>query len=313
MAHARRFRFGIQLTHPLPGTTWAATARRVEELGYSTLFLPDHFGDQLAPVPAMAAAAAATTELRVGALVFDNDYKHPVVMAKEMATLDVLSEGRVEFGLGSGWMRSDYDQSGIAYDPPRVRVERFFEAIAIIRGLWAEGAVDHEGEHYTIRGLDGLPKPHTPGGPPLLIGGGAPRMLRFAGAHADIVGVNPSIHSGAIDADAARDAGGDRYDQKLAWVREGAGDRFDDLELNVLVFFASVTDDPGALADMLGPMFGMGPAEVLDSPAIVAGSEAGIAELLEARRARWGLSYTVFQGPDALEAMAPVVARLAGS
>ena len=138
MAHDRRFRFGIQLSQPLAGLSWAESARKAEDLGFSTLFLPDHFGDQLAPIPAMMAAADATTTLNVGALVFDNDYKHPVVMAKEIATIDQLSGGRVEFGLGSGWMKSDYDESGIPYDAPKVRVERFFEGVEIIKGLWSE-------------------------------------------------------------------------------------------------------------------------------------------------------------------------------
>ena len=312
MAHDRRFRFGIQLSQPLAGLTWADSARKVESTGYSSLFLPDHFGDQLAPIPAMMAAADATTELKVGALVFDNDYKHPVVMAKEIATIDQLSGGRVEFGLGSGWMRSDYDESGIPYDPPKVRVERFFEGVQIIKGLWSDEPVTFEGEHYTITAHNGLPKPTTPGGPPLLIGGGAPRMLRFAGAHADIVGVNPSIHSGAIDGDAARDAAADRFDQKIAWVKEGAGDRFDELELNVLVFLAQVTDDADGVAEMMAPLFGSTPDMVKETPAAVFGTVDAICEQLEARRDRWGVSYYVFQG-DALDSMAPVVARLAGN
>ena len=131
---------------------WAALARKVEDLGYSTLFVPDHFGDQLAPVPALMAAADATTELNVGALVFDNDYKHPVVLAKEAATLDILSGGRLELGLGAGWMTTDYEQSGIPYDPPGVRVDRMVEGLAVIKGMFAEGPFSYQGKHYTIDG-----------------------------------------------------------------------------------------------------------------------------------------------------------------
>ncbi len=312
MAHPRRFRFGLQLSTPLAGTSWVDSARAVESAGFSTLFMPDHFEDQLAPMPALMAAAAATSELNVGALVFDNDYRHPVVLAKEIATLDLLSEGRVEFGLGAGWMRSDYDSAGISYDPPKVRVERFFEAVEVMQALWGDGEVDVAGDHYTISGLNGLPKPHTPGGPPLLIGAGAPRMLRFAGRHADIVGVNPSIRSGVIDADAARDAGADRFQQKIDWVKEGAGDRFDDIEINALVFMADVTDDAPAMADGLAPMFGMDGPSLLDSPAVILGSVDEICDRLEERRERWGVSYYVFQG-DAMAAMGPVVARLTGT
>jgi probable F420-dependent oxidoreductase len=312
MAHPRKFRFGIQCNNALPAMTWTETVQRAETLGYSTVFLPDHFGDQLAPLPAMMAAASATTALNVGALVFDNDYKHPVVLAKELATIDLLSEGRVEFGLGSGWMRSDYEQSGIPYEEPKVRVERFFEAVEIIRGLWGPDPVDFSGEHYQISDLNGFPKPHRPGGPKLLIGGGAPRMLRFAGKHADIVGINPSIHSGSIDADAARDAGLDRFEQKLQWVREGAGDRFEDLELNVLVFLAACSEDTSALAEMAGAMFATTPELARRTPTCVIGTEDQICEELNDRRDKWGLSYYVFQS-DAMETMAPIVARLSGS
>ncbi len=314
MAHPRRFRFGAQLHQPLPGLTWAESARRLEELGFSSLFMPDHFGEQLAPIAAMTAAAAATERLTVGTLVFDNDYRHPVVLAKEMATIDLLFEGRVEVGMGAGWMRSDYDQSGIPMDAPKDRVERLFEAVPIVRGLWGDGPVTQHGEHYRISGLDGLPKPHTPGGPPLLLAGGSKRMLRFAGAHADVVGVNPSIHSGEIDADAARDGMSDRMDQKFEWVRDGAGDRYADLEFNVWIPVVVVTDDATAVAEMVAPGFGLDPshaAEALESPMTLVGTEDEIVERIESRRDRWGFSYLVVQN-ESVFALAPIVERLAG-
>jgi len=171
MAHPRRFRFAVQVSTASSGDDWAAQARRYEDLGFSTLFLPDHFGDQLAPIPAMMAAADATTELKVGALVFDNDYKHPVVLAKEIATIDVLSGGRVEFGLGAGWMNSDYIQSGIPKDRDGVRIARMAEGLEVMKGLWADGPFSFSGAHYTISGLDGLPKPVQRPHPPILIGG----------------------------------------------------------------------------------------------------------------------------------------------
>jgi probable F420-dependent oxidoreductase len=311
MAHPRRFRFGVQLNTPFDGLTWAESARRIEDLGYSTLFMPDHFGDQLGPITAMATAAAVTTELKVGTLVFDNDYRHPVVLAKEMASIDLVSRGRAEVGIGAGWKRLDYEQAGIVEDAPKVRVDRMMEGVAILKGLWADGPFDHEGEHYRITALDGGPAPHTPGGPPLIIAGGAKRMLRFAGANADIVGVNPSIPNGEIDADAARDGGADRIDQKVEWVKEGAGDRFADLEINAWVPVAAITDDPQGFAELVAPGFGVAAAEVLDSPMTMVGTVAGIGEQLEARRERWGYSYHVIQRDNA-EAMAPVVAAFAG-
>jgi probable F420-dependent oxidoreductase len=311
MPHDRRFRFGIQLSQPLAGSTWQDTARRVEELGYSTLFVPDHFGDQLAPIAALSVAAEATSTLNVGALVFDNDYRHPVTLATEMATLDLLSSGRVEFGLGAGWMLTDYEQSGMTYDSPAVRVDRFEEGLAVIRGLFGPEPVTFAGEHYTVTGLNGLPKPSRPGGPPVIIGGGGKRVLSIAAREADIVGVNPNLRSGAIGTDTVADAMAAVVDEKIQWVRDAAGDRFDDLELNMLSFFSAITDDPTSLAEGVGSMFGASADEVLETPSVVVGTRDGIAELLEARRERWGFSYYVFQG-DSAEAMAPVVAELTG-
>jgi probable F420-dependent oxidoreductase len=312
MAHARRFRFGIQLSTATSGDDWAAKARQAESLGYSTLFLPDHFGDQLAPVPALMAAADATTSLNVGALVFDNDYKHPVVMAKEMATLDVLSGGRVEFGIGAGWMTTDYEQSGIPMDRPGVRIARMTEGLDVIKGLWGPGPFSYSGDHYTITGLDGLPKPLQQPGPPILIGGGGPKVLGIAARYADIVGVNPSIPAGEVGPDAARDAASDRVDQKVEWVRAAAGDRFGDLELNALVFVVTITDDPAPVREMMAGFFGVEPDLIAASPYVWIGSTGEIADQLRTARERWGLSYFVVQG-DAMESVAPIVAELAGT
>lgn len=312
MSHPRRFRFGVQASTAPNGANWAALARKVEGLGYSSLFMPDHFGEQLAPVPALMAAADATSTLRVGALVFDNDYKHPVVLAKELATIDVLSDGRLEIGLGAGWMNTDYEQSGIPHDPAGVRVSRMEEGIAVIKGLFAEGAFDFSGEHYRITGLDGLPKPVQDPHPPLLIGGGGRRVLSIAAREADIVGINPSLSSGAIDGNTTADATGAAMDRKVGWVREAAGARFDDIELNILMFGAMVTDDRETTAASVAPLFGMTAEEVLDAPSALIGNHEQMADTLRERRDRWGLSYFVIQA-DAMDALAPVVAQLAGT
>ena len=288
---------------------WAEAARRAEDLGYATLFMPDHFGDQLAPVPALMAAADATTSLRVGALVFDNDYKHPVVLAKELATLDVLSDGRLEVGLGAGWMQSDYDQSGIPMDPPGVRVSRMEEGIEVLKGCFGEGPFSFQGEHYTITDYDARPKPvQTP--PPLLIGGGAKRVLSIAAREAAIVGINPSIHSGHVDAAAAQDGAFERLDAKSAIVRDAAGARYDDLEINLLQFAAIITEDRKGTAEMMAPLFGLPPEAVETYPYACIGTVEQIVEDLQARRERWDASYIVFQGGPSMEAMAPVVAAL---
>ena len=311
----RPFRFGVELKRPLPGLTWPQTAQRVEELGYSTLVVPDHFDDQYAVGPALAAAAAATTTLRLSAFVYGNDYRHPVLVAKEVATLDVLSGGRMDLGLGAGWMRTDYDQAGLDYDRPGVRIDRMVESLHIIRGLLGDGPVTFEGEHYTIRGLEGLPKPvQSP--VPVAIGGGGRRMLSLAARHADIVGVNANLRSGEIGLDAIHDVLPDRFDAKLQWVRDAAGDRLDQLELNVLVAAAQVTEGGRATTDAMeatAAMFGQPAETVAEVPLLLIGSPAEIADTLRRRRQRWGFSYMVLQGDNSdLAGFAAVISDLDG-
>jgi len=313
MASPRTFRFGMQLSNASSGDEWSSLARKVEDLGYSTLFLPDHFGDQLAPLPAMMAAADATNTLRVGALVHDNDYKHPVVLAKEIATVDVLSGGRVEFGIGAGWMNTDYEQSGIPKDRDGVRIARMAEALQIYKGVWAEGPFSFSGAHYEVTGLDGQPKPHQPQGPPILIGGGGPKVLGIAGRFADIVGINPALPAGEVTLAAGPEMLAAAVDRKLGYVRGAAGDRFEQIELNVLVFFGAVTDNRATQVTNYAGLLGMEPEDFDGSPYFAFfGSVEEIADNLRAARERWGISYYCFQAA-AMEEMAPVVALLAGT
>lgn len=260
------------------------------------------------------AAASATSSLRVGALVFDNDYKHPVVLAKEAATIDVLSGGRLELGLGAGWMQSDYDQSGIPYDRPGVRLDRFEEGLAIVKGLLSPGGgpVTVSGAHYTVTGLEGLPRPvQEP--VPILVGGGGRRVLSIAGREADIVGINVDLRAGAITADAGPNTTSAKTTEKIGWVREAAGARFDALELNVLVFFTSVVDDRASVAEGLAGAFNVTPADVLASPHVLMGSVSELCDDLVRQREELGISYITIQGEDSMEALAPVVAQLAGT
>ena len=312
MPHPRRFRFGVQLTTDTTAAQLVATARRAQELGFSSAFLPDHFGDQLAPVPALMAIADAAPDLRVGTLVFDNDYRHPVVLAKECASLDVLTGGRFELGIGAGWMNTDYQQSGIPMDSPKVRVDRMEEGIAVLKAAFAEGPQSFAGQHYQVTDYNGLPKPVQKPHPPFLIGGGMKRVLSIAGREADIVGINPSIPNGAVDADAARSGLATATDQKVRWVKEAAGDRYPDLELNMLLFAAVVTDDREATLEAMAPLFGVAPAEVGDYPHAWVGTIDQICADIEARRDRWDVSYLTVQ-QDVMEAVAPIVARLAGT
>lgn len=312
MAHPRRFRFGVQINHAATADDWASLARRAEELGYSSVFMPDHFGEQFAPVPALMAAADATTDLRIGTLVFANDYKHPVVLAKEVATLDVLSGGRFEFGIGAGWMNTDYEESGIDHDRPGVRIDRLAESLQVCKGLFGPDPVTFEGDHYRITAMNGLPKPLQQPHPPVLIGGGGKRVLSLAGREADIVGINPKLTTGQVDSSAARNGAPELTDEKITWVREAAGDRYAELELNMLVFAVVITDDRAGTAEMMAPLFDLDPEVVEDYPLAWIGTEDEIVESLQARRERWDVSYLVVQA-DAMEAAAPIVSRLAGT
>lgn len=310
---ARPFRFGVQAGGSHDGASWRELARKIEGLGYSTLFVPDHFVDtELAPMVAMAVAAEATSELRVGSLVFDNDYKHPAVLAKEAATIDVLSGGRVELGIGAGWMRADYDALGLPYDEPAERVDRLEEALAVVKGCWGPGPFSHAGTHYTITDYDGTPKPARPPRPPILIGGGGRRVLRLAGREADIVGINPNLRAGAVTADTARDTLAEITDRKVGWIKEGAGERFEELELQIRYFVASITDDRHRFAEAVAPVFGVEPDAALESSTALVGTVDEVCDQLVARRERWHTSYCVI-GTEILDAFAPVVARLAGT
>ncbi|HEV8115933.1 MAG TPA: TIGR03621 family F420-dependent LLM class oxidoreductase [Acidimicrobiales bacterium] len=306
------FRFAVQLEGAPSGRAWRDLARQIESLGYSTLYMPDHLGDQWGPMVALTAAAEATTTLKVGALVYDNDYRHPVVLAKEMATLDLLSEGRLEVGLGAGWMRSDYDQSGIAYDEPAVRVARFEEGVQIIEALWVDGTCTFAGRHYDVEGAVGMPRPFRQPRPTLVLGGGGRRVLGVAARHADIVGVNADLRAGHVGPEVAASVTAERFDERIGWIRAAAGDRFAGLELQVLAFVAAITDDRQAMAEAIAPGFGLTAEAALEVPMVVVGTVAQVCETLQARRERYGFSYYVLHVQD-IEPFAPVVARLAGT
>jgi probable F420-dependent oxidoreductase len=303
----------VQANGPADPVAWREQAKAAEDLGYSVLTMADHMDDDLAPGTALVAAAGATTTLRLGTLLYANDYRHPVLLAKEAATLDLLSEGRFELGMGAGWMTADYEQAGLPLDPAGTRIERLGESIRVVKGLLRGGeAVTFTGDHYRITGLVGQPaavqRPH----PPLVVGGGGRRILSLAGREADIVGVNINLRKGVIDADAGPDATADRTAEKIGWIREAAGTRFDQIELQVRVHVAAITDDRAAMAEALAPALGISPEQALATPHAVAGSVDQIVEDLQARREMWGISY-IGLSVASMHEMAPVVARLAGT
>ena len=306
----RGFRFGVQVSKETSAKGWAELARRTEAAGYEVLTMPDHFTDQLAPIPALMAAASATTTLRVGALVFDNDYKHPVVLAKELATIDLLSDGRLDIGLGAGWMISDYEEAGMPYDSPKVRIDRFIEGVAVIRGAMAEGSFSFSGDHYTITNYNGQPKP-VQARPPLLIGGGGKRVLTYAAREADIIGINGTLTAGVVGPEALSTMTAESVDEKVAIVAAAGAHRINDIEMNIRTFFVKVTNDRKATVDGISSMFGVD-ADMIDaSPFALIGSvEECIEQLLE-RRERWGLSYTIV-GAENIDECAPIVAALRG-
>ncbi len=312
MGQPRTFRFGVEEHRAPDAKKWREKARLVEALGYSTLLLPDHFGDQFSPIAALMSAADATTRLRIGSLVFDNDYRHPVVLAKEAATLDLLSEGRLDFGLGAGWMASDYEQTGIPLDPPGTRIERMAEALEIIKAFFAGGSVSFTGKHYRIEGVEAVPSPVQKPHPPIVLGGGGRRMLRLAAREADIVSINYKLSEGRVNRKLIRSGLAEATDQKLAWIKEAAADRFPEIELCATVFVVNVTDDRDAVAAAMASGFGSEPRDVLEMPHFLIGPVEQMIEALQARRERYGISYIVVPG-EAVESFAPIVERLTGT
>jgi probable F420-dependent oxidoreductase len=258
----------------------------------------------------MTAAAAATTELTVATAVFAADFRHPAVLARELAAIDLLSGGRLEVGLGAGYQVNDYRSSGIQMDPPKVRVDRLIEYVAVLRGLFADGPFTYHGEHFQIDALDGTPHPFTPGGPPIFVAGGGPRMLRFAAREADIIGVNPSLPTSERREEARRDGVAERVDEKFALIRAAAGERYEQLVFHGWLQAAVITDDGrGAAAQIGAALGGVDPEEVLGSPFVLVGSVDEIVTKLHERRERWGYSYYTVQQPAARE-FAAVIAAL---
>lgn len=315
----RQFRFGVVGESVGTSADLVDSARRAEDLGYDTLLLRDHFvaepfGHQLAPLIALTAAAGATSRLRVGTLVLANDYRHPVLLAKEAATLDVLSGGRLELGLGAGWLSAEYAAAGLTFDPAGDRVGRLEESIRLLKALFEGGPVTFEGRHYQISGLESFPRPAQRPHPPLLVGAGSRRMLGLAGRHADIVGILPkALPNGTISEDISERTPATMA-QKIAWIREGAGDRFAQVELSMMISPVIAADHHGA-AEQFAAERGWGPGLadlVLDMPSAFIGSVERVTELMLARREEYGFSYYVVSD-RAMQEFAPVVTKLAAA
>jgi probable F420-dependent oxidoreductase len=318
MPGRRPFRFGVIHEDVQPPNAWADHVRRIEDLGFSTLLVRDHvvpdfFGDQPAPLIALASAAALTTRLRLGTMVLAVDYRHPVMLAKETATLDALSGGRFELGLGAGWLRREYEAAGLPFDSVGTRIDRLEETLRILDGLFGDGPFSFAGKHYTVTDLDGYPKPAQRPRPPVLIGGGKRRVLTLAGREADIVGIlTTSVATGTVVDDASERLAG-AVVQKLAWVREGAGARYPDIELSLIPTLLFEEDRERTATSLIAARGwqGVTPADVLAMPSAFIGSTDEIVDQMEERRARYGFSYYVVSDRQ-LDRVGPLVARLAG-
>jgi probable F420-dependent oxidoreductase len=319
MARARAFRFGVFGENARSPKALLETARRAEESGYSTFLIRDHFieepfGHQLAPLTALATVAGATNRLRVGSLVLSNDYRHPVMLAKEIATLDVLSNGRVELGLGAGFSKAEYDGAGIPFDPPGVRVDRLEESIHVLKGLFGEGPLTFAGKHYAVTGLDAFPKPVQRPHPPLLIGAAGKRMLSIAAREADIIGFQTVSTANGVMSNDPSGRLAPAVAQKVEQVRQIAGERFSRIELSMVatVVFA---DQRRQAAERFARERGWGgltAEQVLDMPSVFIGSLDHIVGEMRARRDQYGFSYYVVLD-RAMETVAPIVGRLAGT
>lgn len=310
MTHQHPFRFGVLGSNAQSREEWASRARKIEDYGYSTLLMGDHV--ELGVLPAMIglmAAADATSTLRLGSYVLSNDFRHPVLLAKEAAALDLLSDGRLELGLGAGWLASEYKQIGMSFDSPAVRVDRFKEALHIIKTILADGSLSFDGEYYSVTGLEKLPKSLQQPYPSIMIGGAGKRMLSIAGREANIVAFALSNQENiAKNVNEATSAG---FMQKVDWVRQAAGARFSELELNVLIGAVIVTEHRQQVVQRFVERLGVSTEQVLEIPFFLMGDVDQICDALYARREQYGISYTVILN-DSMEAFAPVVARLAG-
>jgi probable F420-dependent oxidoreductase len=319
----RPFRFACQAYRPTSGKEWRDLARRVEDLGYSTLHVPDHVVgpgplseasghrvQTVAAIPAMAVAAAVTTTLRVGSRLLCVAYHHPVVLAKEAATLDMLSDGRLEFGLGAGWLSDEYEAMGIGFDSPAARIDRLSETLDLIEQCFSGEQVDLNGEYIQAHGFRAIPAVVQSPRPPLMIGGGGKRILTLAGERADIVSVNFNNRGGVLGPDSIATSTSAETHRKLDWVRQGAGDRFEDVELEIAAYFVAI-DGTGGAVQRLTEQLKL-PAEELQSfPHALIGSVDEICDELQRRREEYGFSY-ITVGDAVAEEFAPVVKQLAG-
>ncbi|MFT4520704.1 MAG: putative F420-dependent oxidoreductase [Halioglobus sp.] len=328
MSEQAPFRFSLQSFNTESPAHWRNLIAKTESLGYSTFFLADHFlssgpaldstyhpPQMLAAVPAIAMALEQTTTLRVGCRVFCNDYRHPIILAKEAATMDYLSEGRLEFGIGAGWIKNEYEAVGLPFDEFPLRYERFAEFVHAYKEFMLGQPMEIAGDFINWSGFHGTPTPAQSPHPPLMIGGGSKKILTFAGAEADIVSLNFNNRAGMLGPDGMNSGLAEATAKKIDWIKTGAGDRFSDIELEIGAYNTVITDQQDATAGAIGEALGMSTQDILNHPHCLIGSVDYICEELLRRREAYGISYIAVldDGENNMaEAFAPVVARLSG-
>jgi probable F420-dependent oxidoreductase len=325
MSH-KPFRFGLQAFNPKSPAAWRDMVRKTEDLGYSSYHLADHFfgpgpnqeasghpPQLLGAIPAIAMALEQTSRIKVGCRVFCMDYREPIILAKEAATMDYLSDGRLELGLGAGWIKSEYEAVDIPFMEIQDRLDKFEEVVSGVKAFMKGDPLDIDGKYIKWQGFSGIPA--RPSCPPIMIGGGSRRVLKIAGREADIVSLNFNNRAGVLGPDGVASGMAEQTEKKIGWIKDGAGDRFDEVELEIGAYMTFVTDHQEATAKAIADPFGLSVEAILEGPHNLIGSVDYICEELQRRREKYGISYiTVLDDGEnnMVEQFAPVVAKLAG-
>jgi probable F420-dependent oxidoreductase len=320
---SKPFRFGLQSYSADTPDGWRELAKKVESLGFSSFHLADHYiGNgpalasanhplqNLASIPAMMVAAEATESIKIGCRVFCCDYHQPVVLAKQVATIDWFSGSRLELGLGAGWVRAEYEAMGIPMERPGIRIDRMVETLNLIRQHYGGEQIELEGKHIQASGFSGAPT--TGATPPIMIGGGSQRILGIAGREADIVSINFDNSAGKIGANGVGSGTNSGTHQKIDWIRAGAGDRFDDLDIEIAAYFTVVTDHPEAVQEEFAKMFGLEASEIANHPHCLIGPVGELIEKIQQRREEFGINYVTFSG-SAVDDVSSIIGALAGT
>ncbi len=308
----RSFKFGVQISQkPESVSAFCEIGRKAEDLGFYSVGIPDHLGgDQYSPIAGLTAMAMVTKSITLGSFVFCNDFRHPLVLAQEIATLNIISGGRVEVGIGAGWKDSDYLVSGISKEKASIRIARLGETLQILRKAFEEEAVTFQGDHFRIDGAS-VPKEAGVERPRILVGGGGPKMLRLACQFGDVIGVNANLSAGSVGPELVAEVGPDAFDRRIEIVQAELGDRFGEVDIQALTFIVKIGDDANQFVDEMAPIFGVTGDVARSVPIVVTGPKEQVIEDLLERRERFGFNYFVIHDNE-VDEFAPIVEALSG-